>query len=332
MTKTKDIFVFIEIRENQIVEGSLQLLAKSRELVNQIKSESFDVVAILAGHNIKEQADTCFKKGADKVIIIDHEKLAHYNTQHYTNAIVNLCLDQHPDSFLIPATTIGRDLAPRIAARLNTGLTADATQIEVEENSSTLLVTRPAFGGNLYGTIICPLSRPQMSTIRPNVFEQLDSDYDSKKEVIEFNYDHNEEDLVHFIKKIEKPVSKVNLDKAQVILAAGRGLKDSFDLVLKTAQEIGATPAASRALVDAGITDKSYQVGQTGTTVKPHIYIAAGISGAVQHTAGMENSDLIIAINNDPNAKIFEVADVGYIGDAKLILPLLKSELEKMLK
>lgn len=334
MNSTKDIFVFLEVREHQIMEGSLQLLSEARKLVSQIKHTHFDVIGILCGFNIGSLVQTAFDKGADKVILIDNEKLNHYSTQHYTNTMVDVCKEFNPDSFLISATTIGRDCAPRIAARLNTGLTADATQIEIDpenENSTTLWVTRPAFGGNLFGTIVCPNTRPQMSTIRPHVFEELKEKYDSPCELIELKYTNEEPELVTFKKRIEKTTKGINLDKAQVILSAGRGLKDDFDLVVQTAKEIGAVPAASRALVDAGIAQKENQVGQTGTTVKPKVYIALGISGAVQHTAGMDKSELIIAVNNDPHAALFSIANVGYVTDAKKVLPLLKKELEKLI-
>lgn len=331
MNKTKDIFVFLEVRDHQIQEGSLQLLGKSRDLVNQIKHEKFDVIGVLL--NNQELSSIAFDKGADKVIVVESNKFDHYSTQHYTNALYDVILQEKPDSFLIAATTIGRDCAPRVAARANTGLTADATHIEIDpesENSTTLWVTRPAFGGNLFGTIICPNTRPQMSTIRPNVFNELDEPYNSRKELVIKKYHCSDEDQITFKKRIQKPEKGINLSKAEVILSAGRGLKDNFNLVIETAKEIGATPASSRALVDADIASKDYQVGQTGTTVKPKVYVALGISGAVQHTAGMDKSELIIAVNNDPQAAIFSIANAGYVADANKVLPLLKAELEKL--
>lgn len=333
MSKTKDIYVFLEVRDNHIMDGSYQLLAEARKLVSQIKHEDFDVVGVLLGHNNKELANKAFDKGADKVIVYNSERLAHYSTQHYTNALFDVVEKDQPDSFLIAATTIGRDCAPRVAARANTGLTADATQIEIDpenENSTTLWVTRPAFGGNLFGTIVCS-TRPQMATIRPNVFSELDEVYNSRKELIEREYTTNEEDQIIFKERIVKPEKGINLNKAEVILSAGRGLKDDFELVMQTAKEIGATAGSSRALVDAQIASKDYQVGQTGTTVKPKVYVAMGISGAVQHTAGMDKSELIIAVNTDPNAAIFSIANAGYVADATKVLPLLKNELEKLI-
>lgn len=331
---TKDIYVFIEQRENHILDGSKQLLAKALELVASIKSQKFEVVAVLLGHNCKHLADEVFKAGADRLIVCDHEKLAHYNTQHYTNVLNEIIEKYQPDSFLVSATTIGRDLAPRVAARANTGLTADATSIEIDptdENSTTLWVTRPAFGGNLFGTIVCPNTRPQMATIRPNVFKALNSDYaNSKKEVIEFSYHTDEADTVVFRERIKKEAKAVDISKAEVILAAGRGLKDKFNDVVELAKELGIAPASSRALVDANIAPKELQVGQTGTTVSPKVYIACGISGAVQHTAGMDKSETIIAINTDPHAAIFSIANAGFVADASKVLPLLKQEIAKI--
>ena len=199
---TKDIYVFIEQRDNHILDGSKQLLAKALELVSTIKSQKFEVVGVLLGHNCQGLVNEVFNAGADRLIVCDHEKLAHYNTQHYTNVLNEIIEKFQPDSFLVSATTIGRDLAPRVAARANTGLTADATSIEIDptdENSTTLWVTRPAFGGNLFGTIVCPNTRPQMATIRPNVFKALSDDYkDSKREVIEYTYNCQEADVVVF--------------------------------------------------------------------------------------------------------------------------------------
>lgn len=331
MNNPKDIYVYLEVREHQIQSGSLQLLGEARKLVEQIKHVDFDVVGVLVGHNVKDLADLAFDKGADKVVLYDSERLAHYSTQHYTNVLFDVVEKDHPDSFLIAATTIGRDCAPRVAARANTGLTADATQIEIDpenENSTTLWVTRPAFGGNLYGTIVCDTT-PQMATIRPNVFNEFEEVYNSRKELVERDYMSQESDQIIFRERIKKQEKGVNLAKADVILSAGRGLKDDFELVVETASKIGATPGSSRALVDAQVAKKDYQVGQTGTTVKPRVYVAMGISGAVQHTAGMDKSDLIIAVNTDPLAAIFGIANVGYVTDATKVLPLLKEELEK---
>lgn len=331
---TKDIYVFIEQRDNHILDGSKQLLAKALELVSTIKSQKFEVVGVLLGHNCQGLVNEVFSAGADRLIVCDHEKLAHYNTQHYTNVLNEIIEKFHPDSFLVSATTIGRDLAPRVAARANTGLTADATSIEIDptdENSTTLWVTRPAFGGNLFGTIVCPNTRPQMATIRPNVFKALSHDYvDSKREVIEYTYNCQEADAVVFKERIKKAAKAVDISKAEVILAAGRGLKDKFNDVVALATELGVAPAASRALVDANIAPKELQVGQTGTTVSPKIYIACGISGAVQHTAGMDKSETIIAINTDPHAAIFSIANAGFVADAAQVLPLLKQEIAKI--
>lgn len=327
---TKDIFVFLEQGRDGLLEGSLQLLAKSRELVRDIPG--FQVVGVLLGENVQALMDKAFSGGADKVILVDSTRLAHYSTQHYAKALVSVIEAYRPDTVLLAATVIGRDLAPRVAARVNTGLTADATQIAVDldnENPGTLLVTRPAFGGNLFGTIICPKTRPQMSTIRPHVFDTLQEAYNSPCTVVRHTVAFDDNDQVRFVKRIPKTQKTVDISKAEVILAGGRGMKDAFALLESTAKELGATPAASRALVDAGIAPKAFQVGQTGTTVKPRVYIALGISGAVQHTAGMDKSDLIIAVNTDPQAAIFGIAHLGLVADGRKVLPLLKDALLK---
>jgi len=327
---TKDIFVFIQHRQGQIAEGSLQLLGKSRELVAAIPG--FSVVGVLLGQEAEPLAQAVFDGGADKVILVDSPRLSRYSTQHYTTALTEIIKTHKPDTVLMAATVIGRDLAPRVAARVNTGLTADATQIEVDTASpdaGMLLVTRPAFGGNLFGTIVCPKTRPQMSTIRPHVFDALKTPYTGKRELVRQEVAFEAGDQVRLVRHLPKKEKAVDLSKAHVILSGGRGMKDAYDLVLKTAQEIGATPGASRALVDAGIAPKTLQVGQTGTTVKPRVYIAVGISGAVQHTAGMDKSDLIIAVNSDPQAAIFQVAHVGLVAEGQKVLPLLKEELLK---
>lgn len=329
---TKDIFVFLEKGKDGIAEGSLQLLAKSRELVKSIPG--FEVVGVLLGENNHPFKDQAYLGGADKIIAVESPRLARYSTQHYAKALVSVIQAYKPDSMLLAATVIGRDLAPRVAARVNTGLTADATQIDVDtenENPGTLLVTRPAFGGNLFGTIICPKTRPQMSTIRPHVFDLLPEAHQGQRQYVEHQVTFDEEDQVRFVKRVPKAKKSVDISKAQVILSGGRGLKDDYDLLQDTARELGVTPGASRALVDAGIAPKALQVGQTGTTVKPKIYIAMGISGAVQHTAGMDKADLIIAINSDPQAAIFGIAHVGLVTDGRKVLPLLKDELLKVI-
>jgi len=329
----KDIFVWIELRHNKIQDVSLQLLSEANHLQSQYKSKNieFKVVGVITGYQTKAIYDECFKYGADKLIVCENVKLQEVSTQHTTKAIVDIVNEFKPDSLLIGASVIGRDIAPRVAARLNTGLTADATQIEVDEtpNSTLLLVTRPAFGGNLFGTIVCPNTRPQMATIRPNVFEKRELNKTSY-EIIHFNTTFDSNDFVKLIKQEPKLSHSIDISKARIILSAGRSMAKHMDLIQQVANELGAEVGASRGLVETGSISKEHQVGQTGKTVRPLVYIACGISGAVQHTAGMDKAECIIAINNDPNASIFQIAHIGIVGDAVEILPKLKEELLKL--
>lgn len=328
----KDIYVFVEQKNGNIANVGYELISEARKLVKQIPHMNFEVVGVLLGHHIAAKANDVIAHGADKVIVVDHELLENYSTQFYTDALTQVINAFKPDSFLTGATVLGRDLAPRVAARLNAGLTADATKIEMDpekEDEALLLVTRPTFGGNLFGTIICPDTRPQMATIRPNVFSMDPVDPAHEGEVIVFNpsFDDTEADVV--VKEIiEKVIEGIDITKSDILVGAGRGAEDCLDIVEAVAEELGGAMCASRAVVDDGFADKAIQVGQTGKTVRPSLYIACGISGACQHVAGMEKSDMIIAINRDPQAEIFNIANIGIIGDVKEILPLLKEEIK----
>ncbi len=324
---TKDIYVFIEQREGKIQEVSLELLGKAHQLTQEMPQASFNVIGVLLGSNIKDQAASLIGYGADRIIVCDHPYLNNYSTDLYTDILCRIAKENQPDSFLIGATNLGRDLAPRVAARLDTGLTADATMIEVEENSTLLLITRPAFGGNLFGTIICPDTRPQMATIRPNVFEIPTYDESKVGEVIEFEADLQSKSLVTLLKTVKLEKKGKEITDSPILISAGRGAKDCLPLLEEFAKLIGGTISCSRALVDEGLTSKAIQVGQTGKTVRPNIYIACGISGAAQHVAGMEKSDYIIAINKDPSAAIFNTANIGLVGDIKEILTAVIAQL-----
>ena len=294
---------------------------------------NFEVVGVLLGEGIADKAQDVIAHGADKVIVVDHPLLKGYSTQFYADALTQVIETYKPDSLLTGATVLGRDLAPRVAARLNAGLTADATKIEMDpekEDEALLLVTRPTFGGNLFGTIICPDTRPQMATIRPNVFSMDAPDPTRKGEVVMFEPKFQSTQPQVVVKEvIEKVVEGVDITKADILVAAGRGAEDCLDLVKAVAEELGGELAVSRAVVDDGYAEKDIQVGQTGKTVRPSLYIACGISGACQHVAGMEKSDMIIAINRDPQAEIFSIANMGFVGDVKEVLPLLKEEIIK---
>lgn len=330
---TKDILVFIEQRDGLIQEVSYELLSEARKLVKAITHVQFDVVAVLVGHHIAPLAQTVIEHGADVVYVVDEPAYAHYSTLPYTDAIADLVQKIHPDALLIGASVLGRDLAPRLAARLDTGLTADATKIEInpnEANSTELWITRPAFGGNLFGTIVCPNHRPQMATIRPKV---LDNDFHEpgrQGKVVKVETLGKTKDAVRFKERIHKTVHGVDITKSRIIVSGGRGMMDRFDLLHQLADEVGGVVAASRGVVDKGLAPKDIQVGQTGKTVRPTLYLACGISGAVQHTAGMDKSEFIIAINPDPQAAIFTIANVGIVGDAKAILPPLIDEIKRL--
>lgn len=319
----KDIYVYMEVRETQVMEVSYQLLSLSQTLKQQYAQKDINqqVVAVLCGYQVDKHIETCHRYGADQVIVVDHKKLSSPTTQHTSKALVEIINQHNPEVFLIGATVVGRDIAPRVAASVRTGLTADATHLEVDpsENSRLLLMTRPAFGGNLYGTIICPYTTPQMSSIRPDVFAKVD--YHCPITTIKrIDIAFDEKDDVQVIKRIEKKKTDVDLRKANIILAGGRSMANHLDLLHETANKLHASVGASRGLVESKKISKDVQVGQTGTTVRPSIYIACGISGAVQHTAGMDQSQTIIAINTDPNASIFNIATLGIVADALEVL------------
>ena len=329
----KDIYVFVEQKNGEIANVGYELISEARKLVASIPHMNFEVVGVLLGEGIADKAQDVIAHGADKVIVVDHPLLKGYSTQFYADALTQVIETYKPDSLLTGATVLGRDLAPRVAARLNAGLTADATKIEMDpekEDEALLLVTRPTFGGNLFGTIICPDTRPQMATIRPNVFSMDAPDPTRKGEVVMFEPKFQPTQPQVVVKEvIEKVVEGVDITKADILVAAGRGAEDCLDLVKAVAEELGGELAVSRAVVDDGYAEKDIQVGQTGKTVRPSLYIACGISGACQHVAGMEKSDMIIAINRDPQAEIFSIANMGFVGDVKEVLPLLKEEIIK---
>ena len=326
----KDIFVFVEQENGNIAEVSYELISEARKLVASIPEFGYKVVGVLLGENVKEKAQEVISHGADKVIVVDDALLKDYSTQFYADALTQVVLAHKPDSMLTGATPLGRDLAPRVAARLNVGLTADATKIEVDleyakENGESLLdVTRPTFGGNLFGTIVRKDTRPQMATIRPKVFELAPTDTTRTGEVEEFTPTWRTTDPQVFVEKvIEKVKADVDITKADILVGAGRGAENCLDVLQKVADELGGVVCCTRAVVEDGFLDKDRQVGQTGKTVRPSLYIACGISGAVQHCAGMDKSDLIISINRDPQAEIFKISNMGFVGDCATVLPLL---------
>ena len=286
--------------------------------------------AVVCGSNLTNIVDELFAHGAQKVYYIEDERLNQYTTDGYSIAIGDAIEQYKPEIVLLGATHIGRDLGPCLAVNCNTGLTADCTKLEINEETKGIMQTRPAFGGNLMATIVCPNHRPQMSTVRPGVMEKAKRVDGAKGELIKVQTKLKNEDIRTKVLEVIKTVQeKVSLTDAKVIVSGGMGLgnAEGFKLLERLAKAFGGTVAASRAAVDAGWIDHAYQVGQTGTTVKPSIYFACGISGAIQHVAGMQNSDLIIAINTNENAPIFDIADIGMTGDLYKIIPDILEEM-----
>lgn len=319
----KNVWVFAEQRQGKLMPVVIELLGEGKKLANEIGTQ---VCAILLGHNVEGLAQELISYGADKVYLGQDELLEKFTTDGYTNVIVDAITEVKPEIVLMGATHIGRDLAPRVAARVDTGLTADCTQLEIDPEDKKILQTRPAFGGNIMATIICENHRPQMSTVRSGVMDKAHKDDSRTGEIINLEVRLEKKDIrtevVEIVKAMKEMVSLVDAD---FIVSGGRGIgnQEGFELIKQLADKLGGVVGSSRACVDAGWIEHSHQVGQTGTTVKPQIYIACGISGAIQHLAGMQSSDLIIAINKNANAPIFDVADYGIVGDLYDVIPQL---------
>lgn len=325
----KDIYVFAEQRDGEIQPVALELIGKARELA---KVTNEKVVAILAGCGIAKEAKTLVAYGADVVVVIDEPLLKDYVTEQYTQAVFQAINAFKPSILMFGATTIGRDLAPRIAARLGTGLTADCTKLTINEETHEFEMTRPAFGGNLMATIKCPEHRPQMSTVRPGVMPKAEPDFGRKGETVPFKPVFDESKfIVKLVKNVKEQKASVDITDAKVLVSGGRGVgnKEGFEMLKGLADVLGGEVSSSRAMVDAGIMPHDRQVGQTGKTVRPAVYFALGISGAIQHLAGMEESETIIAVNKDKFAPIFSVADLGIVCDLGKVVPLLTDRLKK---
>ncbi len=322
------VAVFAEQRDGHLSSVTTQLLGAARDLASDLGTQ---VYAYLFGSNVKGLAKDLVAYGADKVYVADEPRLEHYQTLPYTKVIVDMINQSKPEIVLYGATHIGRDLAPRVAQRLCTGLTADCTKLTIDEETKNLFQTRPAFGGNVMATIMTPNHRPQMSTVRPGIMKEKPKDDARPGEIIDFQVEVTDVDFLTRIIEIVKDEHKgVNLEDAKIIVSGGRGLgsKEGFKLIQELADVLGAEVGGSRPTVENDWISKDHQVGQTGKTVRPELYIACGISGSIQHRAGMEPSKIIVAINKDPVAPIFTVADYGIVGDLHAILPLLIQELK----
>ena len=323
------VWVFAEQREGQLQKVSLELLGEGRKIADKLGSK---LTALLIGNKVQNLVEDLSRHGADEVLVVDAPELEHYTTDGYTKAICELANAKKPNIIFTGATFIGRDLGPRVAARLETGLTADCTSLDVDVESGDLLATRPAFGGNLMATIVCPDHRPQMATVRPGVFEKLPlGENDATVENVEIKFNSNDirTKIVEIIKE-HKDI--VDISEANVLVAGGRGIgsEENFKMLKELAEVMNGSIAASRAAVEKGWVDKDYQVGQTGKTVRPNIYVACGISGAIQHAAGMQDSDMIIAINKDANAPIMKIADYAIVGDVNKVVPEFIAQLKAM--
>jgi electron transfer flavoprotein alpha subunit len=323
----RGIWVFAEQREGKVRNVAYELLAKGRELADILKT---DLSAVCFGHGIEEVSEL-IACGADKVYLADSPELADNQEDLYTRVLVELIQQYKPEIVLAGATAFGRAVIPRVAAILRTGLTADCTGLDIDAEQRLLRQTKPAFGGNVMAIIVCPTRRPQMATVRPRVFEKKPPDGSRKGQIIKVDFDReritSKTKLLNFV---EEFAETVRIEEADIIVAGGRGLGkgENFGMLRELASVMGAAVGASRAAVDEGWVPYSCQVGQTGKTVCPRLYIAVGISGAVQHLVGMQTSDIIVAINDDPNAPIFEVATYGIVGDLFKVVPMLTEKLK----
>jgi len=325
----REVWVFAQREKNKIAEISLELLGKGREIADKLDAV---LAAVIIGKKVGELASPLIAHGVDKVYLVQHEQLDSYITLPYAKVLVDLISRFKPEIFLLGATVLGRDLAPRVASHLKVGITADCTELTIDHYTdplskqrykNILMQIRPAFGGNIIATIVNPKTRPQMATVREGVMRALPANATRRGEVISLEAALVEEDFKVRVLESKAVEKRVNLKTASIIVAGGAGVgsRENFQLIFKLSSCLGASVGASRAAVDGGFIHHHHQVGQTGTTVRPRLYIACGISGAVQHRAGMSESKKIIAINSDPEAPIFEIAHYGIVGDLKEVIP-----------
>jgi electron transfer flavoprotein alpha subunit len=328
MTRYGDVWVFIEQRDGNPARVSLELLGAGRRLADTI---NVDVAAVLIGEDVSELAHELIFWGADAVLVAHDPIARYYRTEVYTRIIADQARKRRPEVFLVGATPIGRDLAPRIAARLNTGCTADCTEIDIDKDTGLLVATKPYFGRNLMADIVCPAQRPQMATVRPGVMGLQDRDGERRGELINVDADLQQGDTrVAVIETVPSTSESGSLEEAEMVVTAGMGVgsREGFELIRELAGLLGAGLGATSLPVDEGWISEDHKIGQTGKTIRPKLYIGCGVSGAIQHSAGMINSGLIVAINTDPKAEIFQFADYGIIGDVNEIVPALIRQLK----
>jgi electron transfer flavoprotein alpha subunit len=332
LSEYQGVWVFIEQNEGEIEGVSLELLGAGRTLADKLE---VPLAGVLLGMDVRSLANQVVYYGADEVYVIDHPVLKDYRTESYMKGVMLLAEKYKPEIFLYGATPNGKDLASAVATDLSTGLTADTTMLDIDLENRLFEASRPAFGGNIMATILCKKHRPQMATVRPKVMKALEPDHNRVGKIIEETISLNEEDMRTKVLQIVKDVSKkASLADAHVIICGGKGMGDlqNFQLLYQLADTIGASVGGTRDVVEAGWLPHHLQIGQTGETVTPKIYFAVGLSGAIQHTVGMKNSEIIIAINKDPNAAIFDVATYGIVGDAMEVLPKLIEQFNELKK
>lgn len=323
-----NVWVIAEQNNGKIAPVTIELIGEGRKLADVLGKE---LMVVVAGYKMKEAVEDLLHYGVNKAFYIESALLEKFSTDGYVKVFADLIKERKPEIVLVGASSIGRDIGPRLAGRIGTGLTADCTKLEIDETDHKLLSTRPAFGGNLMATIVCPKNRPQMSTVRPGVMEKAVYLENPMGELEVITPDLKADDIRTTLEKVVVDDNKkVNLVDAKIVVSGGRGLKtaEGFEMIKELADALGGVVGSSRACVEAGWIDVSHQVGQTGTTVRPVLYIACGISGAIQHLAGMSESKYIVAINKDPKAPIFDVCDYGIVGDLNKVLPAMIEDIK----
>ncbi|MEO2238253.1 MULTISPECIES: electron transfer flavoprotein subunit alpha/FixB family protein [unclassified Dorea] len=326
----KNMWIFIETECGKAKNVGYELLNAAKPLAEQ---KGCELVAVVIGNNVEGVAKDAIAYGADSAIVVDGSEYEYYTTDAFTNAIVTLIEKHKPETLIIGATNNGRDMGPRVSCRIKTGLTADCTEIGIDEETGNMAWTRPTFGGNLMATIMCPDHRPQMGTVRPGVFKKGAYDESRTGKIIKEDVHVPEEDIrTSLVKRVQEVSEAVDLAEAEIIVSGGRGVgsADNFKILEELADVLGATIGCSRAVVDAGWKPQVFQVGQSGKTVAPKVYFAIGISGAIQHLTGISGSDTIIAINKDPEAPIFDVSDYGIVGNLNEVVPALTAAFKEM--
>lgn len=328
LTKHKGVWIFAEQQDGNLAKITLEMLGKGRDLADKL---GVSLTAVVLGNKVKPLADDLIAYGADKVIVAEHPELSEYRTELYTKILCEQASSDKPEVLIIGASAIGRDLTPRVSFRLNTGCTADCTELDIDLDERLLVSTRPAFGGNVMATILCPDHRPQMSTVRPGVFAVPEKNSARTGEVSVVDVAITPADInVTVLESSKSKKHGANIQEAVKIVSVGLGASDetSFTAIQEIARLIGAEIGGTRPCVEKVLIDHGVQIGQTGKNVRPELYMACGISGAVQHTTGITNAKYVVAINKDPNAEIFKFANVGIAGDAKQVLTAIVKELK----